>query len=71
MATFAPATDKLNLMNARLTATVLDHGSLAANSGLADAPIADTLVLSLFSVVYELAVTLLRVRSRLLAAFAR
>ena len=74
MATFAPATDELKVMNAGLTGTAPATGGVAAArwpTAWRGLSIADTLVLSVFSVVYEVAVTLLRFRSRLLAGSPR
>lgn len=74
MATFAPATDQLKIMNAAMGASVTDGTAYAGDSwgtDLSEPKIADTLVLSVFSVAFEIAVFLLRIRSRLSASIPR
>ena len=61
-------------MNAAMGATVTDSTVFAGDSWpttLSEPKIADTLVLSVFSVAFEIAVFLLRIRSRLSASFPR
>lgn len=68
MATSFPATDEIQAVHVGVTAAITDNGTLAAPAGptsLFGLSIADTLVLSVFSAVYEIAVILLRIRSKL------
>jgi hypothetical protein len=61
-------------MNAAIGATVTDSTAFAGEAwptALSEPRIADTLVLSVFSVAFEVAVFLLRIRSRLSARYLR
>jgi len=74
MTTFATTTDGLKVMSTGLTATVTDNGGYIGTAWattIGDLRITDTLVLAVFSVVYEIAVVLLRFRSRLSASSPR
>jgi hypothetical protein len=74
MATFAPATEQLKIMNTAMGATVTDSTAYAGDpwrTTLSEPKIADTLVLSVFSVAFEIAVFLLRIRSRLSSSSPR
>lgn len=71
--TFAPPTDELGV-NASLTAAIPENhgfGGTAWTANPSSFGIADTLVLSVFSAIYEFAVVLLRLRSRVSSAASR
>jgi len=70
MTPFAPASQQITAMNIGVTAAA-DKSFPLLGASLARPRLADTLILSAFSVVYEMAVILLRVRSRLMAGFSQ
>ena len=68
MTPFAPASQQITALNVGITAADKRFPLLGASP--ARPRLADTLILSAFSVVYEMAVVLLRVRSKLMTGFS-